>query len=38
MKHLWAETYRPRVLQEYVFRDDAQRQQVENWIDRKSVV
>ena len=37
MKHLWAETYRPRVLQEYVFRDDAQRQQVENWIKTGSI-
>lgn len=32
MKHLWAETYRPKTLEDYVFRDEAQRQQVQSWI------
>lgn len=32
MKNLWAETYRPQRLTDYVFRDEAQRQQVENWV------
>ena len=32
MKELWVEKYRPTSLAEYVFRDDAQKQQVESWI------
>ena len=32
MKELWTEKYRPRELKDYVFRDDAQRQQVEGWV------
>lgn len=32
MKYLWVEKYRPRTIEEYVFRDDAQRTQVESWI------
>ena len=32
MKELWVEKYRPKTLAEYVFRDDAQRQQVESWV------
>jgi replication factor C small subunit len=32
MKELWTEKYRPRTVKDYVFRDDAQRQQVEGWI------
>jgi replication factor C small subunit len=32
MKELWTEKYRPRTLSDYVFRDDAQRQQVEGWV------
>lgn len=32
MKELWTEAYRPTTLDEYVFRDDSQRQQVETWI------
>ncbi len=32
MKELWTEKYRPRTLADYVFRDDAQRQQVEGWV------
>lgn len=29
---LWVETYRPKTLDEYVWRDDEQRKQVEKWI------
>jgi DNA polymerase III delta prime subunit len=32
MKELWTEKYRPRTLADYVFRDDAQRQQVDGWV------
>jgi len=32
MKELWVEKWRPRTLDGYVFRDNHQRQQVENWI------
>lgn len=32
MKKLWTEVYRPSTVKDYVFRDDAQRQQVESWI------
>jgi replication factor C small subunit len=32
MKELWVEKYRPTTLSEYVFRDDAQKQQVEAWV------
>ena len=32
MKELWTEKYRPRTLADYVFRDDAQRQQVQAWV------
>lgn len=32
MKKLWTEVYRPKTIDEYVFRDDAQRQQVQSWI------
>ena len=32
MKELWVEKYRPRKVDGYVFVDDTQRQQVEQWI------
>jgi replication factor C small subunit len=32
MKELWTEKYRPDTLDGYVFRDDAQKHQVEGWI------
>jgi replication factor C small subunit len=32
MKELWTEKYRPNTVSDYVFRDDAQRQQVQGWI------
>ena len=37
MKQLWAEKYRPRTIDEYVFRDDAQREQVKSWIDSGAI-
>ena len=37
MKELWAEKYRPTTIDNYVFRDDRQRQQVETWVKQKSI-
>ena len=37
MKTLWTEKYRPQTVDEYVFRDDTQRQQVQGWIDSGSI-
>jgi replication factor C small subunit len=37
MKELWTEKYRPSTMAEYVFTDDAQRQQVETWIQDQSI-
>ena len=37
MKELWTEKYRPRTIQDYVFRDTAQRQQVQGWIDAGAI-
>ena len=37
MKQLWVETYRPKSVSEYVFRDDAQRTTVNQWIKDKSI-
>jgi len=31
-KELWVEKYRPDSVQTYVFKDDSQRKQVQNWI------
>ena len=33
MKELWTEKYRPSTLDEYVFRDSAQKHQVQGWVD-----
>jgi len=32
MKDLWVEKYRPKSVNDYVFKDDAQRRQVQSWI------
>ncbi len=32
MKELWTEKYRPNNIEDYVFRDDAQKHQIENWV------
>jgi len=37
MKELWTEKYRPSTLDDYVFRDDAQRKQVQQWIDSRTI-
>jgi replication factor C small subunit len=37
MKSLWVETYRPKSIDEYVFRDDNQKSQIESWIRNKSI-
>ena len=37
MKELWVEKYRPNTVKGYVFRDDAQRNQVNTWIKEKTI-
>ena len=37
MKQLWTEKYRPNTVDDYVFRDEEQKQQVVNWIDSKTI-
>jgi replication factor C small subunit len=37
MKELWTEKYRPDTLDGYVFRDPAQREQIESWIKAKTI-
>lgn len=37
MNQLWVEKYRPREIQDYVFRDEDQRRQVTTWIESKSI-
>jgi replication factor C small subunit len=37
MKELWTEKYRPSTITDYVFRDDAQRKQVQGWVDSGSI-
>jgi DNA polymerase III delta prime subunit len=37
MKELWVEKYRPSKLDGYVWRDNAQKRQVESWIREKSI-
>ena len=37
MKELWVEKYRPKTVSGYVFRDEAQRNQVNNWIKEKTI-
>jgi replication factor C small subunit len=37
MKQLWVEQYRPRDIDGYVFRDEAQREQVKQWIKEGSI-
>lgn len=36
-KELWVEKYRPKTIEEYVFRDVAQKRQVETWIQERSI-
>ena len=37
MKELWTEAYRPKVATDYVFTDVNQRQQVDSWIQDKTI-
>jgi replication factor C small subunit len=37
MKQLWVEQYRPKDIEGYVFRDEAQRDQVKQWINAGSI-
>jgi len=37
MKQLWTELYRPKTVADYVFTDEAQRQQVESWVKEGSI-
>ena len=37
MKELWVEKYRPKTVNGYVFRDEAQKKQVKNWIKEKTI-
>lgn len=37
VKQLWVETYRPKTINEYVFKDNSQRRQVENWVKEGSI-
>ena len=37
MKQLWVEKYRPKKVEDYVFRDASQKKQVESWIKEGSI-
>jgi DNA polymerase III delta prime subunit len=37
MKDLWTEKYRPSTIEGYVFRDQAQKEQVQEWIDSGAI-
>ena len=37
MRELWVEKYRPRTLDQYVFRDEHQRKQIETWVKDGSI-
>jgi replication factor C small subunit len=37
MRQLWTEKYRPKTVEGYVFRDEAQRKQVIKWIEEKTI-
>lgn len=37
MRQLWTEQYRPKNIDSYVFRDDAQRKQVSKWVEEKTI-
>lgn len=37
MNDLWVEKFRPRTLDEYVFQDERQKQQIEQWIQQGSI-
>ena len=37
IEQLWVEKYRPKTINEYVFVDDAQKRQVQNWVKEGSI-
>ena len=37
MKELWVEKYRPKTVDDYVFRDEQQKKQVQQWIKEKTI-
>ena len=37
MQELWVEKYRPKTIDEYVFRDEHQRKQVQQWLKEKTI-
>jgi replication factor C small subunit len=37
MKDIWVEKYRPRTVNEYVFKNQSHKRQVENWVSDKSI-
>lgn len=37
MKTIWTEKYRPQKIDQYVFRDQTQRSQIESWITERSI-
>jgi DNA polymerase III delta prime subunit len=37
MKELWVEKYRPKTIDGYVFKDEAQRKQVKKWIEEQTI-
>ena len=37
MKELWVEKYRPKKVEDYVFRDASQKKQVKSWIKEGSI-
>lgn len=37
MKDIWVEKYRPRTVNEYVFKNQSHKRQVENWVTDKSI-
>ena len=37
MQELWTEKYRPLVVDDYVFRDEAQKKQVQGWVDSGAI-
>ncbi len=37
MQSLWVESYRPKTVDDYVFRDEDQKKQVKEWVDSNSI-
>ena len=37
MKEIWTEKYRPKTVDDYVFKDESQRQQVKSWVDSGTI-